>query len=102
MIEFNNNNNSFGFYLDDKPIPIFCPNIGIRLHIDDSNAPDQYIEFTYRPISEQFYNSLMKRPVKLVCPKIPSDFRVSIPIRLDSTGKINILNFSDINFVTFI
>ncbi|XP_075681322.1 uncharacterized protein LOC113792943 [Dermatophagoides pteronyssinus] len=69
----------------DKPIPIFCPNIGIRLHIDDSNAPDQYIEFTYRPISEQFYNSLMKRPVKLVCPKIPSDFWISIPIRLDST-----------------
>ena len=44
----------------------------------------------------------MKRPVKLVCPKIPSDLLVSVPMRLDSTGKINILNFSDINFVTFI
>lgn len=74
-------------YTDDKPIPIVCPNVGIRLHIKDHQIPDQHIEIAYRAIPKNFISALSNSPVKLTCPTISSEAFQSVPLRLDSTGK---------------
>lgn len=77
---------NFFFDIDDKPFPVLCPNIGIRLHIEDY-IPDQHIEVRYRPISKNLISSLSNAPVKLTCPKVPSDIFPQVPVGLDSSGK---------------